>query len=153
MAKKKQPQPKKIQNRRARFDYELGDDLVVGIALSGAETKALRMGHGHLRGAFVTVKDNELWLNNATIIGANGVPIDESDQTKPRKLLAKQKEIQILSALKQQGQSIIPIELLTGTRFIKVRISAGRGKKRYDKRQVIKQRDDSRNTAREISRH
>jgi SsrA-binding protein len=62
---KKSPSPKRIINRRAKFDYELGDSLVVGLQLTGAETKALRMGHGQLRGAYVTVKDNELWLINS----------------------------------------------------------------------------------------
>jgi SsrA-binding protein len=57
--KKKKPSVGKIQNRRAKFDYELGDDFVVGMALNGRETKALRMGHGHLRGSFVNVKDGE----------------------------------------------------------------------------------------------
>jgi len=57
MAKKKANQTKQIVNRRARHDYALGDSLVVGLELTGAETKALRMGHGQLRGAYVTVKD------------------------------------------------------------------------------------------------
>lgn len=145
MAKKKVKQAKKtISNRRARHDYELGDALVVGLQLTGAETKSLRMGHGHLRGAYVTVKNDELWLINATIAGTNGIPIDESDQTRARKVLAKHREISALMAAKQQGQTIVPLEILTGGRFIKLRVSLGRGKKRYDKRQVLKARDDAR---------
>jgi len=66
-----------IVNKRARFDYELGDSLVVGISLTGAETKALRMGHGQLHGAYVTDKNGELWLINAQITGDRGIPIDE----------------------------------------------------------------------------
>src|SRR4051812_17303012 len=93
MAKKKHNRPKTISNRRARHDYELGDSLVVGVELSGAETKSLRLGHGHLRGAYVTIKDGELYLINATIAGTSGIPIDESVQTRARKLLAKHKEI------------------------------------------------------------
>src|ERR1700757_352894 len=96
MAKKKSNQPKTITNRRARHDYELGDSLVVGVELSGAEVKSLRMGHGHLRGAYVTVKGDELFLINATIAGTNGIPISESDQTRARRLLAKRREIQAL---------------------------------------------------------
>lgn len=144
MAKKKSDQPKKISNRRARYDYELGDSLVVGLELTGAETKSLRMGHGHLRGAYVTVKGDELFLINATIAGSSGIPIDESDQTRARKVLAKRREINALIAAKQQGRTIVPLEILTGGRYIKLRLSAGKGKKRYDKRQIIKKREQER---------
>jgi SsrA-binding protein len=150
MAKKKPNQPKTISNRRARHDYELGDSLVVGLELSGAETKSLRMGHGQLRGAYVTVKGEELFLINATISGTSGIPIEESDQTRARKLLAKRREINALIAAKQQGQTIVPLEMLTGGRYIKLRISVGKGKKRYDKRQTLKQRDDDRRTQAEL---
>lgn len=144
MASKKTAAPKQITNRRARFDYELGDSLVVGVELTGAETKALRMGHGQLRGAYVTLKQDELFLINATISGTNGVPIAESDQTRARKLLAKRREIKALIDSKQQGKTIVPLELLTGGRFIKLRIAVGRGKKLYDKRQTLKARDENR---------
>jgi len=149
MAKKKPNQAKLITNRRARFDYELGDSLVVGLALSGAETKSLRMGHGQLRGAYVTVKEGELWLINATINGTSGIPIEESDQTRARKLLAKKREIAALIEAKQQGRTIVPLEMLTQGRYIKLRIAIGKGKKRYDKRETIKKREESRriNTA------
>lgn len=150
MAKQKPNQPKTIHNRRARHDYELGDSLVVGLELTGAETKSLRMGHGHLRGAYVTVKQDELFLINATIAGTNGIPIDESDQTRARKVLAKRREINALVAAKQQGKTIVPLDILTGGRFIKLRISVGKGKKQYDKRQTLKARDDARRTAAEL---
>lgn len=144
MAKKKLTQAKTITNRRARFDYELGDSLVVGLQLSGAETKNLRMGHGQLRGAYVTVKDGELWLLNATINGTSGMPISESDQTRTRKLLAKRREIDRLIEAKQQGRTIVPLEILTQGRYIKLRIALGKGKKKYDKRETIKKRESDR---------
>ena len=152
MVKKKASGPKIIQNRRARFDYELGDSLVVGVELNGAEVKSLRMGHGQLRGAYVTVKDNELYLLNATITGAGGVAIDEQDQTRTRKLLAKRREIDALIAAKQQGRTIVPLELSARSRFIKLRIAVGKGKKRYDKRESIKQRDTERSNQLELKR-
>ena len=148
--KKKQPQVKKIQNSRARFDYALQDDYLCGIVLNGRETKALRLGHGQLKGAFVNIKDGELWLNNMTVTGRNGLPIEADEQTRSRKLLAKQREINQLIAAKQQGLSIVPTEVLTKTRFIKVRIAVGRGKKHYDKRATIKKREDDRNAHREL---
>lgn len=144
MARKKANQPKNIVNRRARYDYELGDSLVVGLELTGAETKALRMNHGQLRGAYVTVKDNELWLFNAQIMPSPGVPIDETNQTRNRKLLAKRREINQLVEAKQQGRTIVPLEVMTRGRFIKLRIAIGKGKKQYDKRQTIKQREQER---------
>lgn len=150
MAKKKPAQRKTISNRRARHDYELDDSLVVGLQLTGAETKNLRLGHGQLRGAYVTLKDGELFLINATIAGTNGIPIAETEQSRPRKVLAKRREIDGLIAAKQQGKTIVPLEILTGGRFIKLRISLGRGKKRYDKRQTLKARDDARRTANEL---
>lgn len=153
MAKKGSKKPnttKRISNRRARHDYELGDSLVVGISLTGAETKSLRRGHGHIRGAYVTVKDDELWLLNATITGDNSAKIPEEGQTRSRKLLAKRREIDALIAAKQQGQTIVPLEILTNGRFIKVRISAGKGKKHYDKRHALKARDEARNVARTV---
>ena len=141
---KKAINTKRILNRRATHDYELGDSLEVGIILSGAETKALRMGHGQLQGAYVTIKDNDLYLINATISGTNGVPISEDDQTRSRKLLAKRTEINRLIALKEQGNTIIPLEIRAGSRYIKLKIAVGKGKKMHDKRSVLKKREQSR---------
>jgi SsrA-binding protein len=141
---KKTNQPKLISNRRARHDYTLSNSLVVGIALTGAETKALRMGHGQLRGAYVNVSNDELWLVNATISPTNGIPISEEDQTRNRKLLAKKNEIKHLIDTKKQGRTIVPLEVLTQGRYIKLRIAVGQGKKNYDKRQGLKEKDESR---------
>lgn len=154
MAKKKPANtPKQIVNRRARADYELGDSLVVGVSLTGAEVKNLRTGHGQLRGAYVTVLGDELFLINATINGSPAAPIKESDQTRSRKLLAKRREIQALIEGKKQGKTIVPLEILTGGRYIKLRIAIGRGKRQYDKRQTIKQRDESRDIHRALKQH
>ena len=112
--------------------------------LTGAETKSLRMGHGQLRGAYVTVKDNEIFLIGATINGAKGVAIDEPGQTRTRKLLAKRREIDALIAAKQQGRTIVPLDILTTGRYIKLRLAVGKGKRAYDKRQTLKKRDTDR---------
>lgn len=150
IVKSKSQPTKSISNRRARHDYDLGDGLIVGISLSGAETKSLRQGHGNLRGSYVQVKDGEIWLFNATITGDNAIHIASEDQTRNRKLLAKRRQIDELIALKQQGQTIVPLELLTRGRYIKLRIAAGRGRKKYDKRQLIKQRDQDRSNNQEL---
>lgn len=149
MNKKKKPnQPKTIQNRRARHDYELADSLVVGVELSGKEVKSLRMGRGQLRGAYVTVKDNEIYLLGATIQGTNAAVLTEQEQSRTRKLLAKRREIDALIDAKGQGRTIVPLELLTGGRYIKLRIAVGKGKKMYDKRQALKKRDAERDVSR-----
>lgn len=139
-----------IANPRARYDYELGDSLVVGISLTGAETKALRMGHGQLRGAYVTDKGGELWLINAQITGDSGVKIDESTQTRSRKLLAKRSEIDKLLSAKVQGMTIVPLEVLNRGHYIKLRIALGKGKRKFDKRQTLKRKQQDRDIAREV---
>jgi SsrA-binding protein len=149
MAKKKAP-AKRITNRRARFDYELGDSLVVGLQLTGAETRALRQGHGQLRGAFVSVKDDELWLINAQINPVSGAPIATDQQIRSRKLLAKRSEIARLMAAKQQGRTIVPLELITTGRYLKLKIAVGKGLKRYDKRESLKRRQQERDAARSL---
>ena len=148
MAKKKKPATGLIRNRRARFDYELGDSLLVGLVLNGRETKGLRNNHGHLQGAYVTVKGGELWLINATISGSTSAPLTETEQTQTRKLLAKRREIDALIAAKDQGRTIVPLEILTRGRYIKLRIALGKGRKNYDKRQTIKKRDQAMDTKR-----
>lgn len=142
MSRKRRSQNNSLRNRRASFDYALEDSLVAGLQLSGAETKSLRQGHGHLKGAYVSVYNDELWLNNATITGSNAVPIQDTDKTRARKLLVKNDQRDALIAAKKQGRSIVPVEILNKGRFIKLRIAIGKGKKTTDKRQTIKRRED-----------
>jgi SsrA-binding protein len=156
MADKKKKLPPKhasIVNRRASFDYALDDDLVVGIALTGPETRAARDGHVQLKGSFVTVRARELWLNNASFslkLNEKNKPGARSIDTEPRKLLAKRKQIDDLYGRKQSGMSIVPLKLLTGGRFIKLVIAMGKGKKNYDKRETLKRRDQEREASRAI---
>ncbi len=156
MAQKKKKsiaKPSAVLNRRARFDYELGDDLVVGVALTGPEVRAARDGHVQLKGSFVTIRNNELWLNNASFsirLQKRGEPTARTIDTEPRKLLAKRKEIETLQAHKQSGMSIVPTKLLTSGKYIKLIIALGKGKKTYDKRETLKRRDQSREAARAI---
>jgi SsrA-binding protein len=150
MVKKKREQKKTIVNRRAKFDYELGDSLVVGLELTGRETKALRMGQGSLKGAYVTVRDKELYLLNALVGQVPGINLTEDEKNRTRKLLAKRREIDALIDAKQTGRTIVPTEILTGGRYIKLRIAVGKGKKKYDKRLALKQKDAARDVSREL---
>lgn len=142
-----------ITNRRAKFDYELGEDLVVGMALTGLETRAARDGHVQLKGSFVTIRNNELWLNNASFsikLNERGQVGARSIDTSPKKLLAKRKQIDDLYERKQSGMSIIPVKMLTNGRYIKLVIALGKGKKNYDKRETLKRRDQERESKRAI---
>lgn len=135
-----------ILNRRASFDYALEDEIVAGVALTGREVRAARDGRVQLKGSFVTIRNNELWLNNASFsLALNSKGEHETTvDTSPRKLLAKRRQIDQLASGKQAGYSIVPIRLLTRGRYIKLVIALGKGKKQYDKRQVIKKRDQER---------
>ena len=152
MAQKKKPaQPRSVLNRRARFDYELGEEIVAGMVLTGPEVRAARDGHVQLKGAFVTVRDDELWLNNASFslkLNQKGQPGARSIDTTPKKLLASRKQIDALMAKKKDGLTIVPTKLLTTGRFIKLVIALGKGKKRYDKRETLKRRDQERDARR-----
>ena len=131
MKKKKVPDSVTV-NRKARFDYILGDELTVGLALNGPEVRSIRDHHVQLKGSFVTIRNNELWLNNLTLRAETAHNI---------KLLATKKQIEALNREKVAGSTIVPIRLLGGSRHIKLVIAVGKGKKKYDKRETIKKRD------------
>lgn len=157
MARKKvvAAKPKQIVNRRASFDYALEEDIIAGIALTGLEVRAARDGHVQLKGSFVTIRNNELWLNNASFslkLNEKGKVGARTVDTEPRKLLAKRKQIDAFAVGKKQGLTIVPTKLLTNGRFIKVVIALGKGKKTYDKRETIKRRDQDRDAKRMMSR-
>lgn len=156
MASQKKPAtPKAVLNRRARFDYALEDEMVAGLVLTGPEVRAARDGHIQLKGAFVSLKDDELWLNNASFslkLNEKGKVGARAIDTSPRKLLASRKQINALKAQKQSGMTIVPLRLLTTGRYIKLVIALGKGKKKYDKRETIKRRDQERDTKRLIKK-
>lgn len=131
MKKKKVPDSVTV-NRRARYDYHLGDELSCGMELSGPEVRSIRDHHVQLKGSFVTIRNGELWLNNLTL-GA--------ETARNIRLLATRKQIAALEKEKVAGSTIVPVKLLAGGRYIKLVIALGKGKKKYDKRETIKKRD------------
>lgn len=122
-------------NRRAHYDYQLGEELSCGISLNGPEVRLIRDHHVQLKGSFVTIKNGELWLNNLTL-GA--------DTERNLKLLVTKKQLLSLERAKQSGFQLVPVKLLAGGRFIKLVIATGKSKKKYDKRETIKKRDIAR---------
>ena len=152
--KTKKPNTQAVINRRARFDYELGEEIVAGLVLTGMEVRAAREGHVQLKGAFVSLKNNELWLNNASFslrLNVRGEANTRSVDTSARKLLVSKKQLAHFTDAKKQGMTIVPTKLLTNGKFIKVVIALARGKKTYDKREMIKRRDQDREARRLIS--
>lgn len=150
--KKKQQNPGVISNKRARFDYDIKDSFTAGIVLTGPETRSLREHHGSLQGAFVQIKDGEAWLMNSLVtpLKTNAAHLPSEVQIRNRKLLLKKRELAQLIEAKQQGNTIVPLRILTKGRFIKIEIAVGKGKRTYDKRQSIKKRDVERDIQRKV---
>lgn len=124
--------PATVVNRRAHFDYALSDQIEVGMVLTGAQVRLIRDHHAQLKGSYVVLRRGELWLVNLTL-GADTAP--------DIKLLATKRQIAGLEKQKVQGFTIVPVKMLPLKRHIKLVIALGRGKKSYDKRQTIKERD------------
>ena len=152
-----------VVNRRASFDYDLSRDIVVGLSLTGAEVRAARTGRVHLKGSYVVPKENpttkksELFLLNASFSLTNNVPRGERKDAvtvdaRSRRILAKRREIDELTAARAGGLTIIPTKILTAGRYVKLVIALGKGKKRYDKRESIKRKDLARENAKFLKR-
>ena len=135
--KKVKSSPAVVVNRRAHYDYHLGDDLEVGLCLTGPQVRLIRDHHAQLKGTYVTIRRGELWLIGLTLGSETATDI---------KLLATKKQISMLLRQKSQGFTIVPVKLLPTKRHIKLVIATGKGKKNYDKRQSIKKRDLDRET-------
>ena len=141
------------KNRRATFDYEIGDRMVAGLVLDGVEVKSIKAGFASLNGSFIALRESEAYLNNAHVTPykhANNKA--DIDPTRARKLLLHRKQLDELIAGKQSGLSVVPTALLQDGRLVKLEIGIGRGKKRYDKRETIKARDTQRELARQLKR-
>lgn len=137
-------------NRRARFDYQLEDKLVAGLALTGAETKSAKLGHASLKGSFVQLRAGEAWLMGSQFTKYQGNA--SQDPTRVRKLLLHRRELDNLLVKKREGYSVVPTALVLDGRYVKLEIGVGRGKKQYDKRRVIKEREAAREAARRVVR-
>ncbi len=139
-----------IKNRRATFDYNITDTFTAGIVLTGTEIKSIRLGKAGLTDTFCFVANGEVWVKNMYIAEYFYGTYNNHESRRDRKLLLNKKEIaRIEKAGKETGFSIIPLRLFINDRGLaKLVIGIGRGKKEYDKRQSIKEREDKRNMAR-----
>ncbi len=150
MSKQKKNQNICIQNRKARFDYEFIDIYTTGIVLLGTEIKSLRQGKASLIDAFCYFHNGELWLKNANISEYFYGSYNNHNTRRERKLLLNKKELrQLQDYVKNPGTTIVPTKLFINERGLaKVVIAAAKGKKQYDKRASIKEREDKRTIAR-----
>ncbi|HET8575341.1 MAG TPA: SsrA-binding protein SmpB [Candidatus Paceibacterota bacterium] len=141
-----------LQNKKARFDYEILESFEAGIVLSGSEVKSIRGKHGKLEGGHVTIRGGEAFLIGVDIPPFQPVNTPkEYDPARNRKLLLSKKEIAKLGGSEsQKGLTIIPLAMYNKNRKIKVEIAVARGKKKYDKRETLKKRTTDREVRREI---
>jgi len=141
----------KITNRRAFFDYQISEKLEAGINLYGAEVKAVRLGHADLTGSHVRIMGNEAYLINAKIFPYQYSRPENYDEKRTRKLLMHKREIIALkSKIEGQNLTLVPISIYTTKSFIKVEIGLGKGKKAFDKKESIKQKDIQRDVEQEL---
>ena len=147
---KKKPRGAAAVNRRARFDYEIGQKFEAGIVLAGTEVKSLRGGKATIGEAYAGEADGEIWLFNAYIPEYLEASRFNHETKRPRKLLLSKREIVKLSnAVNREGMTVVPLKIYFNDRGrAKVEIALAKGKKHYDKRQTEKERSWNRDKAR-----
>lgn len=130
-------------NKRAKYDYEILDKFEAGLILKGYEVKSVKNGHMSLKGAYVTIKDNEIYLINANISAYQPKNTPEDyDPGRSRKLLLHKTEIKYLTGKsREKGLTLVPIKVYTKKSRLKLEFGIGRGKKKIDKREKIKKRE------------
>lgn len=142
------------RNRKARHDYEIEDTWEAGIALSGTEVKALRMGRASLVDGWVEVKDGEAWLYGVNIpMYSQGSWTNHAPTRKRKLLLHKAEIVRLGQKVAAKGYAVVPLELYFIGGRAKIEIGLGRGKKEYDKRQSLREAQDKREAARAMSRY
>lgn len=135
-----------IQNRRARFEYEILDTLVAGIELLGSEVKSVRLGKASLSESYAMIHHGEVWLENMQITPYELNTLDKLEPKRSRKLLLHREEIRRLqSKISEKGLTLIPLKAFFNDRgILKVELGIARGKQLHDKREAVKTRDAQR---------
>lgn len=139
-----------IQNRKARHEYHIRETYEAGIVLKGTEVKSLREGKASLSEAYAIMKDGEVWLQEMYIKPYKQGSWSNHDKRRPRKLLLKKREIAELDkAFSRKGFALVPLKLYFKNGYAKILLGIAEGKKKYDKREDIKERDIKRDLERE----
>jgi SsrA-binding protein len=141
------------RNKKARFNYDLGERYEAGLVLTGSEVKSLRLGKANLTDSYARLKGGEVWLLGAHITPYPFASYDNHLPERPRKLLLHKREINKLAGkIQEQGMSLIPLTIYFKRGRAKVELALAKGKKLHDKRQTMKKRDQQREMARAMRR-
>ncbi len=141
-----------IVNKKAKFDYEIVEKLEAGIVLEGSEVKSVRAGHVNMGDSFCFVEGGELFLKNCRISAYDKATILPPDELRSRKLLLHKREIErLIGKSREKSLTVVPIAMYFKGRRVKVEIALARGKRSYDKKQTIKDRDIGRDMQRQIA--
>lgn len=131
-----------IQNRKANYDYFIEDSIECGIVLKGSEIKSIRNGKANIKDSYGIIKNNEIYILNMHISKYENSNIFNHDELRTRKLLLHKNEIyKLKNKLNCEGYTLIPLKLYIKNRKAKILLGLAKGKKNYDKRESIKQRD------------
>ena len=140
-----------INNRKAKYDFEIYDTIECGIVLKGTEIKSIREGKVNLKDSYAVIRNNEIFLLNTHISHYEQGSIFNHDETRSRKLLLHKKEILKLNdKIKLQGFTLVPLKMYFKKNKIKVLLGIAKGKKNYDKREAIKKKDTERLIKKEL---
>ena len=140
-----------IYNRKAKHDYFIADIYEAGIVLTGTEIKSVRAGTANINDSYGVIKNNEIFLLNMFISQYKEGNIFNHDETRTRKLLLHKKEIKKISEkVNTQGLTLIPLKLYLKNNILKVELGICRGKKNYDKREALKEKDIKRNINKQL---
>jgi len=143
-----------IKNKKANFDYFIEDTIECGIELKGTEIKSLRNGSGDLRDTFAVIKNNEVFLINMYIAKYEEGNRFNHEERRTRKLLLHKKEIKKLrEKIDREGYSLVPVKAYLVKNKVKVLLGVGKGKKNYDKRETIKERDIKRKIEKDLKNY
>jgi SsrA-binding protein len=138
------------QNKKARHEYFIHDEYEAGLVLVGSEVKSLRAGRANLTDAYGRIKNGEVWVHQMHISPYPYAYYNNHDPLRPRKLLLHNYEIKKLyGKLNERGMSLIPLKLYFKGGKVKISLGVAKGKKKYDKRQTIRERDEKRDQERE----
>ena len=131
------------ENRRARFDYAVEDDVEVGIVLTGSEVKSLRTGQSNIAESYVAVEEGELWLTNAYIAPYEPAKTWGHEPRRRRKLLASRRQIaRFWNGTQREGMTVVPLVMYFNHRgMVKLKVALAKGKKIHDKRETSAKRD------------
>jgi SsrA-binding protein len=141
----------KITNKRGLHDYFIIDSLEAGVALRGAEVKAIREGRADLSQSYAKIMGEEAFLVNALIPRYHNAPMKDYDPQRTRKLLLHKSQIRnLIGKLSQTGTTLIPVSFYEKNNLIKVQLGLGKSKRQIDKRKIIKERDHERRVQQEL---